>query len=243
MKKIVLSLVFLFASYLSFAQVGIGTTTPDASAILELSSASKGFLMPRMADTLSITNPAAGLQIYNTTSNTIWFYDGTKWLESGAGSGSSTSVVISAEYAGAVMMGDGTNNTGFMTSDNTGSGNGWMNYYEWGSLEASQQDYDVIVRIHLPEDFKAWDNNAIVIDYLTSTANSQLDIDIRQEDDTQIDFLSSLNSSNTWSTATFTAAEVVNWTAGETVVIILKMSTFGVGNKVQIGDITLNYTK
>lgn len=243
MKRLVFSLIFLSASYLSIGQVGIGTTTPDASAVLELSSSSKGFLMPRLSDTLNISSPTAGLQMYNTTSNTIWFYDGVKWLESGAGSSSVTSVVYSAEYAGAIMMADGTNNTGFMTSDNSGSANNWMNYYEWGSLEASQQDYDVILRLHLPTDFVSWDANAIVIDYLTSTANSQLDIDIRQEDDTQLDFLSGLNSSNAWSTATFTAAEMVNWTAGETVVVILKMSTFGSGNKVQIGDVTLNYLK
>ena len=51
------------------AQVGIGTTTPDASAILDLKSENKGFLPPRMttAQRDAISSPAEGLTIYNTS--------------------------------------------------------------------------------------------------------------------------------------------------------------------------------
>ena len=53
------------------AQTGIGTTTPDASAKLEVNSSNKGFLPPRVALTASnvsspISNPANGLIVYNT---------------------------------------------------------------------------------------------------------------------------------------------------------------------------------
>ncbi|MFM7764149.1 MAG: hypothetical protein ACKO6I_00700, partial [Sphingomonadales bacterium] len=75
------------------AQVGIGTNSPSASAQLELSSASKGFLPPRVtltgtADVTTIASPATGLLVYNTaTAGTapanvtpgIYFYDGAKW--------------------------------------------------------------------------------------------------------------------------------------------------------------------
>lgn len=52
--------------------VGIGTITPDASAQLDVTSATKGFLGPRVALTASnaaapLTNPATGLMVFNTT--------------------------------------------------------------------------------------------------------------------------------------------------------------------------------
>ena len=67
----------------SFAQnnVGIGTLTPDASAVLELSSTSQGFLPSRMDSTqmISIVSPAKGLMVYNTTDNCFWYNNGTNW--------------------------------------------------------------------------------------------------------------------------------------------------------------------
>ncbi|HRP56273.1 hypothetical protein [Agriterribacter sp.] len=55
----------------SFAQVGIGTTTPDASAALDVSSSTKGFLPPRVslsstAIAAPVTSPVEGLIVYNT---------------------------------------------------------------------------------------------------------------------------------------------------------------------------------
>ena len=54
-----------------YAQVGIGTTTPNLSSALDISSTSQGLLMPRLTNTQRdlIASPAAGLIIYNTTSN------------------------------------------------------------------------------------------------------------------------------------------------------------------------------
>ena len=61
----------------------MGTTTPDASSMLEITSTTKGFLMPRMttAERTAIATPANGLQVYDTTTNTQWFYNGTVWVE------------------------------------------------------------------------------------------------------------------------------------------------------------------
>jgi len=61
-------------------QVGIGTATPDASAKLQVDSTTQGFLPPRLTTTQRdvISSPAAGLMIYNTTTNklnvftTVW---------------------------------------------------------------------------------------------------------------------------------------------------------------------------
>jgi len=66
-----LFIVGLFLSSQVVAQTGIGTTTPDASAKLEVSASNKGFLPPRVALTATnvaspITNPANGLMVFNT---------------------------------------------------------------------------------------------------------------------------------------------------------------------------------
>ena len=63
----------------------LGTDTEIASSILTLSSTAKGFLQPRMTTVQrdAIGSPATGLSIYNTTTNTIDFYNGTSWLSGG----------------------------------------------------------------------------------------------------------------------------------------------------------------
>lgn len=63
------------------SQVGIGNPTPAPSAVLDISSTNKGFLMPRMTtlERNAITSPAVGLQIYNLDDHCIDLYDGTSW--------------------------------------------------------------------------------------------------------------------------------------------------------------------
>jgi hypothetical protein len=63
--------VALLSSLSIYAQVGIGTTRPDASSELDISSTSKGLLMPRLTTTErdNISLPAIGLMIFNTTLN------------------------------------------------------------------------------------------------------------------------------------------------------------------------------
>ena len=67
----------------TYAQVGINIETPDASAVLDVTSTTAGFLMPRMtnAQRQAISNPAAGLQVFVTDfeGGRFMFYDGTEW--------------------------------------------------------------------------------------------------------------------------------------------------------------------
>jgi hypothetical protein len=55
---------------------------PDASAVIQANSTTKGFLPPRMTTTQknAIASPATGLQVYDTTLNRPCFYDGTTWI-------------------------------------------------------------------------------------------------------------------------------------------------------------------
>lgn len=61
--------------------VGIGTTSPAASALLDMPSTTKGFLEPRMTTTQrdAIASPATGLSVYDNTINANSLYDGTRW--------------------------------------------------------------------------------------------------------------------------------------------------------------------
>lgn len=63
----------LFSWAITRAQLGIGTTSPDNSALLDLSSTTKGLLLPRMTtdQRAVLLSPAIGLSIFNITSGQI----------------------------------------------------------------------------------------------------------------------------------------------------------------------------
>jgi hypothetical protein len=71
-------LFFLFIYGNSISQIGIGTSNPDTSSFIDLSSTTKGFLIPRMQTFQRnlIINPIRGLFIYNTTNNILEVYSG-----------------------------------------------------------------------------------------------------------------------------------------------------------------------
>ena len=92
--------VFLLVATLNTRaqNVGIGTTTPAASAQLDVTSTTKGFLPPRMDSTArnAIASPAAGLTIYNTTIKAFQVYNGTAWY--------STVHFIGESYGGGIVF-------------------------------------------------------------------------------------------------------------------------------------------
>ncbi|MES2774435.1 MAG: LamG domain-containing protein [Bacteroidota bacterium] len=59
--------------------VGIGTSTPSINAALDISSTSKGLMLPRLSDTSAVTNPSAGLLIYNNNTREPAFHNGSSW--------------------------------------------------------------------------------------------------------------------------------------------------------------------
>jgi len=81
LKKKSLFLVVVLLCTITYAQVGIGTTTPDPSSILEVESSTSGMLTPRMttAERNAIASPANGLLVYDTDFDLFYFYDSTSW--------------------------------------------------------------------------------------------------------------------------------------------------------------------
>jgi hypothetical protein len=78
------SIFILLGSVPTFAQIGIGTKTPAASAALDVSSSAnnKGILIPRLSATQkdAIVSPAEGLLIYQTTAPIgFYYFTGSAW--------------------------------------------------------------------------------------------------------------------------------------------------------------------
>jgi hypothetical protein len=92
-KHSLIALTFFFISSVN-AQVGIGTSEPDPSAVLDLTSTSQGFLPPRMTtqQQTDLVNPAIGLTIYNLTTEQLEINKGdgfghASWTSGSGGSG------------------------------------------------------------------------------------------------------------------------------------------------------------
>lgn len=87
---LLVSILFLLTTFCK-AQVGIGTSNPNLSAQLDVSSSSKGFLPPRMtaSQRSGIASPAAGLMIWcsncGTSMGELQIFDGVSWKNSAGG--------------------------------------------------------------------------------------------------------------------------------------------------------------
>ncbi len=102
MKKIAYLIMLLCCSYYySAAQVGIGTTTPEASSILHIESSNRGLLPPRVNltsvnDVTTIPTPTEGLMVYSLSSNScnlpagLYVFNGTIWQRVSFSGGSNT---------------------------------------------------------------------------------------------------------------------------------------------------------
>ena len=143
MRKLTLFMLSFFAFMHVNAQTGIGTTTPDASAKLDVSSTNKGFLPPRVtltgiSDNSTIASPATGLLVYNTGTNVglaagYYYWNGNAWATiataGGSGSfaasflrGSRTAAQSSITVGGIVSFSAVDNTSGQDISLNTSNG-------------------------------------------------------------------------------------------------------------------------
>lgn len=85
-KKLLFSVLAIGSAMgLSAQNVAINGTgaAPAASAMLDVSSTTMGALIPRMTSVqrTAIAAPATGLYVYDTTTGSFWYYDGTVWQE------------------------------------------------------------------------------------------------------------------------------------------------------------------
>ncbi|MFH1393118.1 MAG: helix-turn-helix domain-containing protein, partial [Patescibacteria group bacterium] len=98
----------------SLHSLGIGTSTPNATAILDLTSTSTGLLPPRMttAQKNSIVSPASGLMLFDTDLTKLNVYNGTVWKNVGNPEIGSD---VTGGTSGSVLYVD---SSGFLAQDN-----------------------------------------------------------------------------------------------------------------------------
>ena len=174
MKKFLPCLLIIF-SFSAFAQnVGVGTNTPQASAILDVSSTEKGFLPPRMttAQRNAIANKVAGLLIYNTITSCVEMYNGANWISLcssvpssilpktllGSNQEERANFVIQTADSGYVFAGytEGSE-TGDVTHPNAGLQDCWIvkmsktGVIEWNRVMGGSE-YDVLAEIRQTTD-------------------------------------------------------------------------------------------
>jgi uncharacterized protein (TIGR02145 family) len=139
MKKLMLLAVLAAISLTTYAQVGVDTATPHASAALDVTSTTKGLLPPRMTQTQrnAISTPAAGLMVYCTdcgANGEPQYYNGTSWVNMVGGTAAPpTSTVFIASGVSKVFL-----------AHNLGADNSLDphipvqgihgNYYQWGII-------------------------------------------------------------------------------------------------------------
>ena len=93
-KQLLLTTIFVLGITTKFyAQVAVNNdgSSPDSSAMLDIKSSAKGILIPRLttAQRTAITSPAKGLLVYDSTTTSFWYHNGSAWanLSSNGGNG------------------------------------------------------------------------------------------------------------------------------------------------------------
>jgi uncharacterized protein (TIGR02145 family) len=105
--KVCLMLILFGISLITYSQVGIGTASPNANAMLDVSSTSKGLLIPRMteAQMYAIPSPVAGLMVYCTDCNAgagcLTIFMNTVWRCGGGGC--TTAAPVATAGSGAAL--------------------------------------------------------------------------------------------------------------------------------------------
>ncbi len=174
MKRTFLLLVVLLFTATTFAQnVGINSdgSAPDASAMLDVKSSTKGFLAPRIAltgttDVSTISSPVAGLLIYNTSNTNdvtpgYYYYGGSSWVKVDAGL---WSFDLEEDISTSYNVGIGTT-----TPQNklVVGGNGWAQFISNTHNINPSTDYNYGVYIGSNRSGGATEGNIAYHDYLT----------------------------------------------------------------------------
>jgi hypothetical protein len=185
--KILLIILTLAVANSIYAQTGIGTTTPNASAKLDVYATDKGFLPPRVALTATnsaspITSPANGLMVFNTVTagsspNQVvpgyyyWDATGLKWV--------SLSTTVGNVQNQAIFRSTASNTNGTAVStwnarfNNIASGDLTVSLnttfalsngiykIQWGLPHQSTQTYNIMqLQENISGTWTAWRNDA-----------------------------------------------------------------------------------
>lgn len=157
-------------------------------------------------------------------------------------------IAFAPEFSNVTMTGDGTSNSGTMSSDSESTG-ALHSYYSWTTTQQTAQDYDIWVKVQLPSDFAAWCSttncNPTIFAYAKITAGGTVQV---QTYDTAaspatVQAMTSITpgSAGAWAEGSVNAAAAAQtWTAGGFMTLRFRLTapTSGI---TQLGEIRMDY--
>lgn len=217
------------------------------------------------SETFSVTNGTDTFAV-NTSGSALSFSDGSNSFTFDADTGPlyagnarpARQITLSPEYPGATLSGDGSNNSGTMTSDfceqgasadvpNTNTtvcntSGDIHNYYSWTTGQGSAQDYDIWIRYRIPDNFAAWNSNPIqVYGKRTDATNNAVTVYVYDTAGTLENAGGTQVAGTTWTQTAVEASFAGTYTAGSYMTIRIVMNADTGGDSVQVGEINLNY--
>ena len=185
-----------------------------------------------VVDTGSVTINGVTYNVTGTQggANTVLVNDGSgnlTWQSSAISNGSGSFMSLHPEYPNVAYEADGTSNVGRLRT--TISSNEHL--YTWSTTRVTPQDYDVVVRVQVPENFASW-SNIEVRHNNSGVATVQADL-IDTADVTQA-------GTPTVGAGTITITPTGTYTAGEYMTVRVKMTATSAGDA-QLGYINLNW--
>lgn len=132
--------------------VGVGTTSPAASAIMDLTSTTKAFLPTRMTTTQknAIAPATTGMMVFDTTLNVMSKYNGTGWADDGTVAAGGTGLTTVAP--GEILYADATNSLARLTNASGGQflkSNGGASAPSWaipaGTIVAASKNVNYVL--------------------------------------------------------------------------------------------------
>jgi hypothetical protein len=169
-------------------------------------------------------------------------------------------VTLAPEYEGASLTGDGSSNSGTMTSDfcAASAGVGGLpatnasvcntsgdlhSYYSWTTAEGSAQDYDVWIRWRVPDNFDGWasSNPVKVYGKRTDATNNAVTVYVYDTAGTLENSGGTQVAGTSWTQTAVEASFAGTYTAGSYMTIQIKVTADTGGDSVQVGEIDLDY--
>jgi len=139
LRIVLITMIISFAVYVNAQNVALNTNgaAADASAMLDVSSTTKGFLPPRMTtiQRTGISSPANGLLVFDTDTKSFWYF-ATTWKEVGIGGGNNFSLPYSGNssdfFPFSITNISGVSGSSGIYGRNGNSGSGFIPQYSMG---------------------------------------------------------------------------------------------------------------
>ena len=215
-------------------RVKIGTGTPTQAA--GTSNANGGLYVSGTLETsgLTLLGDATNNASFSASTHEVTFNGNARHLKA---------IHLLAEYPGAVLDSNGSGTvTGTMTAAIDSSTSPDTSYYKWTTNQATNQNYDIVVNVPVPEDWGAWSGNMSLKSYVNTAGSITATVTETNGTTTDPNFNATTITSGTGSWFTYSAALASGaaYTSGGTMTIRLHMTTLN-SDDVRMADITIPY--